>query len=47
MSAPIRGGPIPPSKPKIQNTNKNIWFPEPKLLNLGAWLFEIRAPVEF
>jgi hypothetical protein len=43
----MRGGPIPPSKPKIQNTHKNIWFLEPKLLNLGIWLFEIGAPVEF
>jgi hypothetical protein len=47
MSAPMRWGPIPPSKPKIQNTHKNIWFLEPKLLNLGVWLFEIGAPVEF
>jgi hypothetical protein len=44
---PCVGGPIPPSKPKIQNTYKNIWFLEPKSLNLGVWLFEIEAPVEF
>jgi hypothetical protein len=44
---PCVGGPIPPSKPKIQNTHKNIWFLEPKLLNLGVSLFEIGASVEF
>jgi hypothetical protein len=47
MRSPCIGGPIPPSKPKIQNTHKNIWLFEPKSLNLGVWLFEIGATVEF
>jgi hypothetical protein len=31
---PCVGGPIPPSKPQIQNTYKKCWLLEPKWLNL-------------
>jgi hypothetical protein len=43
---PRIGGPIPPSKPWIQNTHQKVLFFEPNLLNLDVWWFEIGAPVE-
>jgi hypothetical protein len=46
MSSRRVGGPLPPSKPQIQNTHKEIWLFEPNLLNLNFWWFEIGVPVE-
>jgi hypothetical protein len=31
------GGPIPPSKPQIQNTYEKMWLFETKLLKLDVW----------